>query len=145
MRYLSLLLVVVLAAVGCESDTPDYSTFARVLSVDVSHLGYDSSVKVIVFAPIRPDVLVRVDTTSKLHDSLVAYCYAHALVGDSMYYNMRKPTYTLADTLHFYYEGVVDSLGEAPTNHALPDQFRPDSLLVYLPSTRTPAVVIRPN
>lgn len=145
MRYLRVFLVMVVAVVGCESESPNYGTFSRVSAVDSSHLGYDSSVKVIVFAPIRPDVVVRIDTSSGLKDSLIVFCYSHALVFDSLHYTMRKPTYTLFDTLHFYFDGIVDTLGEAPNDPALPDQFRPDSMHIRVPSERTPAVVILPK
>ncbi|MBS1902523.1 MAG: hypothetical protein JSS75_02335 [Bacteroidetes bacterium] len=145
MRFLAALAVLAVVIIGCESDNPNYSTFTRVLAVDSSHLGYDSSVKVIVFSPIRADVAVRIDTIASMHDSLVVYCYSHALVYDSLRYFMRKPTYTLFDTLHFYFEGVVDSLGEAPNDPALPDQFRLDSLKISLPSDRTPGILTQPK
>lgn len=142
MRYIALLSVLVISLASCESQSPNYNEFVRLVTVDSSHLGYDSSVKVIAFSPIRGDVFVRVDTLSSLHDSMIVFCYAHALVYDTLRYFMRKPTYTLFDTLHFYFEGVVDSLGQAPSDPAIPDQFYPDSLHISIPFVRTPEILL---
>lgn len=142
MRYIALISILIFVLAGCESESPNYSEFVRITAVDSSHLGYDASVAVITIAPIRSDVSVRIDTLTTLHDSLIVFCYSHALVYDTARYFMRKPTYTLADTLHFFFEGVVDSLGEAPSDPSIPDQYYPDSLRISVPSIRTPEIVL---
>jgi hypothetical protein len=139
MRYLAVLLLAI-ALFGCESDTLPVITLTKIHALDSVHIKYDSTIKTFVLDPVDSTVRVGILTSASMHDSASIYTFTFASVGDSLHYSMRKPTYFLNDTFYLHYDNIVDSLmAEGTTN-----QFVLDSILMVLPSDRTPTVVRRP-
>ncbi len=128
------------AFIGCEADTPNYNEYAHVLLFDSSHITFDSSTKLITISPVKAAIPLQRRQKTTLHNTAVIYTYAHGLVADSLQFNMRKTFYELRDTLYFHYDQVVDSLGTASPNPALFDQYKLDSIIVFLPATNPPKV-----
>jgi hypothetical protein len=127
--------------IGCEADTPNYNQYAHVLAIDRSPISYDSATAAILLSPVRADVVVKQLPASQLRDSAVIFTYAHGLVADSLHFNMRNTYYELNDTVFFHYDQAVDSLGMQPSNPALWDAYRLDSVVIYLPTTNPPKVL----
>jgi len=139
MKYVAILLVAV-ALFGCESDTQPVVKLTKIYALDSAHIKYDSTIKAIVLNPVDSTVRLGVMTSASMHDSASLYTFSFASVADTFKYSMRKPTYSLKDTFYLHYDDIVDSL----TTEGTDNQFVLDSILLVLPTNRTPVVVRKP-
>ncbi len=135
----TLLFALAVFSISCTSDTTNPSgDFTRINAVDTVHFGFAHGTKVISLQPVRSTVIVRVTTSSSYTDSVMIISFASAAVADISRYQFRKHFYQLSDTLHFYFDNVVDSIAAVVRDT---QQIKLDSIWITTPSVNPPKVL----
>ena len=135
----ALLFALAVFSISCTSDTTNPSgDFTRIHAVDTVHFSYVKGTKVISLQPVKSTVPIRVSGSSSLTDSVIVISFASAAVADTASYQFRKHFYQLADTLHFYFDNVVDSIAAVVRDT---QQIKLDSIWVTTPSLNPPKVL----
>ena len=135
----ALLFTLAVFSISCTSDTTNPSgDFTRIHAVDTVHFSYVKGTKVISLQPVKSTVPIRVTGSSSLTDSVIIVSFASAAVADTLSYQFRKHFYQLADTLHFYFDNVVDSIAAVVRDT---QQIKLDSIWVTTPSLNPPKVL----
>ncbi len=136
---IGILLILAGFSVGCTSDTTNPSgDFTRINVADTVHFGVAGGTKVILLQPVKSTMIIRVATSSSLADSVIIISFASAAVADTSRYQFRKHFYQLSDTLHFYFDNVVDSIAAIVRDT---QQIKLDSIWVTTPSFNPPKVL----
>ena len=135
----ALLFALAVFSISCTSDTTNPSgDFTRIHAVDTVHFSYVKGTKVISLQPVKSTVPIRVTGSLSLTDSVIIISFASAAVADTSSYQFRKHFYQLADTLHFYFDNVVDSIAAVVRDT---QQIKLDSIWVTTPSLNPPKVL----